>query len=87
LEAIDVRLEEICADEEEKWNNDGILEDGLEDGLEEELGDDDGLLELGDDIIREDFYNDSIRVEDFGLHYYHYQSLIRTGMKNQGATN
>ena len=29
LEAIDVRLEEICAEEEEKCNNDGILEDAL----------------------------------------------------------
>jgi hypothetical protein len=87
LEAIDARLEEICAAEEEKWNNDvwqlelDELEEELleEELLEEELGHD-GLCQ------REDFHNDSIRVEDFGLHYYHYQSLILSGMKKQGAT-
>jgi hypothetical protein len=66
LEAIDLRLEQICAAEEKRLNGDGY----------------DGVEELGE---REDFCNDSIRVEDFDLHYYHYQTLILSGMKKQNA--
>ena len=66
LEAIDARLEQICAEEEKKWN-----------GVE-------------DDIIREDFLDDRIRDEEFGLQYYHYQAIgylteIKNEIKKQGA--
>lgn len=67
LEAIDARLEAICAAEEKRWNNDG-------------------LLEQEEDIIREDFHDDIIRHEEFGLHYYHYQTLAYlTETKKQNA--
>ena len=66
LEAIDARLEQICAEEEKKWN-----------GAE-------------DDIIREDFLDDRIRDEEFGLQYYQYQAIgylteIKNEIKKQGA--
>ena len=64
LEAIDARLEEICARLEKKWNDDEILDT-----------DDTHDTTRNDTTTRHDFYDERIRVEDFGLHYYHYQTL------------
>ena len=68
LEAIDARLEHICAEEEARMNgaeDDIIRQDFIDDRIRQE--DDIIRQDFIDDIIRQDFIDDRIRQQEFEM--------------------